>query len=156
MASGFDVNFENYIIFHRGIAEIRVDPTDGHLYVYYQDGTVHDMGNLINAEVEGAKQTFNTYTNTIRTQIEGIQSNVSQMYTDFQTTKDSFSSAVQDAIAEAKDDVSTYVNQATTVAQAAVATAQQAQNIATQAEQTLGEAAISIAQIDALFSEGGS
>lgn len=40
----FDVDFENYIIFHRGVTHAGVDATDNHLKITYQDGSVQDLG----------------------------------------------------------------------------------------------------------------
>lgn len=39
----FDVDFEDYIIFHRGVTFAGVD-TDKHLKITYQDGSVQDLG----------------------------------------------------------------------------------------------------------------
>ena len=48
MTDTMNVGFENYIVFHRGIAEIYIDKTEGetknHLIVVYQDGTEKDFG----------------------------------------------------------------------------------------------------------------
>ena len=44
MTDTMNVGFENYIVFHRGIAEIYIDKTNNHLVVVYQDGTEKDFG----------------------------------------------------------------------------------------------------------------
>lgn len=48
MAHEFDVGFEKYVIFHRGISSINITPIDqggdGHLHIIYQDGTDQDLG----------------------------------------------------------------------------------------------------------------
>lgn len=40
----FDVDFEDYIIFHRGVTHAGVDAADNHLKITYQDGSVQDLG----------------------------------------------------------------------------------------------------------------
>ena len=40
----FDVEFEKYIIFHRGVAFAGVDEENNHLKIIYQDGSIQDLG----------------------------------------------------------------------------------------------------------------
>ena len=43
LIENFDVDFEDYIIFHRGISEVKV-MGDNHMHVIYQDGYDQDLG----------------------------------------------------------------------------------------------------------------
>lgn len=57
MTDTMNVGFENYIVFHRGISEIYIDPSNNHLIVVYQDDTKKDFGKPFSDEAmaEGAK-----------------------------------------------------------------------------------------------------
>lgn len=50
----FDVEFEDYIIFHRGVQEVFIDPDTNHLCVTYQDGYVQDLGDPLGDRVDQA------------------------------------------------------------------------------------------------------
>ena len=50
----FDVEFEDYIIFHRGVQEVFIDPETNHLCVTYQDGYVQDLGDPLGDRVDQA------------------------------------------------------------------------------------------------------
>lgn len=53
-----DVEFEKYIIFHRGVQECAIDPNDNHIYVTYQDGYKQDLGNPIGDNVNRARESL--------------------------------------------------------------------------------------------------
>jgi len=46
MSETFDVGFEKYIIFHRGVQQMEFRTVDGteHLFIIYQDGQEQDLG----------------------------------------------------------------------------------------------------------------
>lgn len=50
----FDVEFEDYIIFHRGVQEVFINPDNNHLCVTYQDGYVQDLGDPLGDRVSQA------------------------------------------------------------------------------------------------------
>jgi len=54
MTDTMNVGFENYIVFHRGISEIYIDPSNNHLIVVYQDDTKKDFGKPFSDEAMAA------------------------------------------------------------------------------------------------------
>lgn len=148
LATDINVGFEDYIIFHRGVAECAVNPQDGHLYVRYQDGTVQDMGDpygdFINRSVTKAESDIDQYTQDKLGAME-------TMYQDFSDTKDGFNEAVTNAIGEIQNSATAAGNSA----QAAYDKAVEAYEKAEQAAAIAGEIAITDAEIDEIFLEGG-
>lgn len=76
MEHTYDVDFEKYIIFHRGIAEVRVTD-DGHLHVYYQDGTDKDMGDIAGGNLDRAEELYNQSS----TLVDSVQEKLSSIET---------------------------------------------------------------------------
>ena len=54
-AQNFDIDFEDYIIFHCGVQEVSFDPNDNHLRVTDQDGSVQDLGDPLGDRVDKAE-----------------------------------------------------------------------------------------------------
>lgn len=52
----FDVEFEDYIIFHRGVQEVVFNTDDNHLHVIYQDGYDQDLGDPLGDRVTMAEE----------------------------------------------------------------------------------------------------
>ena len=80
MTGTFDVGFEEYIIFHRGIARVYIDENRD-LHVVYQDGTDENMGNPYGNYVNEAVSAAGTATEA-KTQIEGMLEDIGSIQDD--------------------------------------------------------------------------
>jgi len=70
MTDTMNVGFENYVVFHRGIADIYTDPNDNHLIVVYQDGTRHDFGKPFSDEAIAKAAEAEALINQLQTLID--------------------------------------------------------------------------------------
>ena len=75
-----DVEFEDYIIFHRGVQEVSFDETDNHLHVIYQDGYDQDMGDPLGDRIDRAE--------TMSQHAEQLDAHILQMKSDIEDDLD--------------------------------------------------------------------
>ena len=79
-----DVQFEDYIIFHRGVQQVYFE-TEGenanHLFVVYQDGYRQDLGDPLGDRVANA-ETLNQTTTTLKTQLEALETTLNEKLTE--------------------------------------------------------------------------
>ena len=76
-AQNFDIDFEDYIIFHRGVQEVSFDPNDNHLRVTYQDGYVQDLGDPLGDRVARAEEA-GAYAAQVETTLRAKEAEISQ------------------------------------------------------------------------------
>ena len=79
-----DVQFEDYIIFHRGVQQVYFE-TEGenanHLFVVYQDGYRQDLGDPLGDRVANA-ETLNQATTALKTQLEALETTLNEKLTE--------------------------------------------------------------------------
>ena len=115
--ANFDADFEKYIIFHRGVAKVEISDT-GRLFVYYQDGTHDDLGDVYRQEdvsnLNNLVDTLKNDVSTLNTQMTGLQdavTNFNQDRADLQAMKTAAESA-KDAAVEAQNSAQNSANEA--------------------------------------------
>lgn len=72
-----NVEFEKYIIFHRGIVEVGVK-ADGHLHVLYQDGTDQDLGDPLGDDTRTAIENVASSASEAQAQLDNINNTLDE------------------------------------------------------------------------------
>lgn len=92
-----DVQFEDYIIFHRGVQQVYFE-TEGeeanHLFVVYQDGYKQDLGDPLGDRVANA-ETLNQTTTALKTELKALEATLREELTEATDAKEDAMGAYQ-------------------------------------------------------------